>query len=85
MFRGGLNKGPEGEGAAEELADSKAPAASLVKAGGPSPQIKKGLQGLPPALLEKILQKEKAKQIKQMTQNSVEKKDEEMARDLQEV
>ena len=38
------------------------------------PKILKGLRGLPPALLQKILEKEKAKNVQDVTQNSEQRK-----------
>ena len=38
------------------------------------PKILKGLKGLPPALLQKILEKEKEKSVKDVTQNTEERK-----------
>ena len=38
------------------------------------PKILKGLKGLPPALLQKILAKEKEKSVKDVTQNTEERK-----------
>ena len=47
------------------------------------PKVRKGLEGLPPALLEKILAKEKAKQIKEMTRTSEDKRELETLEELQ--
>ena len=50
--------------------------------GGPPPAIRKELRGLPPHLIQKILANEKAKQIKEMTQSSDDRKDLEALEDL---
>ena len=49
---------------------------------GPPPAIRKELRGLPPHLIQKILANEKAKQIKEMTQSSDDRKDLEALEDL---
>ena len=49
---------------------------------GPPPGIRKELRGLPPHLIQKILANEKAKQIKEMTQSSDDRKDLEALEDL---
>ena len=46
------------------------------------PKILKGLRGLPPAILEKILAKEKAKNIQDVTQNTEKRKEIEMMQEL---
>ena len=45
----------------------------------------KGLEGLPPALVKKILEKEKAKQMKKMTETTEDKKGLQVLEDLQTV
>ena len=49
------------------------------------PKILKGLKNLPPALLKLMLEKEKAKQMRDMTQNMHERKEWEMMTELIEV
>jgi len=51
-------------------------------AAGPPPVIRKELRGLKPELIQKILANEKAKQIKEMTQSSEERKDLEQLEEL---
>ena len=46
------------------------------------PKLKKGLQGLPQHLIDKILAKEKEKRIRDMTQNKEERKDLELLKEL---
>ena len=45
-----------------------------VNAKSEEPKILKGLKGLPPALLQKILDKEKEKNVKDVTQNTEKRK-----------
>ncbi len=45
--------------------------------------VKKGLEGLPPAVLEKLLAKERAKEIRAMTESSGNKKEAETLEELQ--
>ena len=46
------------------------------------PKLLKGLIGLPPAILEKLLAKEKAKNIQDVTQNTEKRKEIEMMEEL---
>ena len=46
------------------------------------PKLLKGLRGLPPAILEKLLAKEKAKNIQDVTQNTEKRKEIEMMEEL---
>ena len=46
------------------------------------PKILKGLRGLPPALLQKILDKEKAKNVQDVTQNTEKRKEIETLQEL---
>ena len=48
----------------------------------PAPMMMKGLEGLPKALIAKIMAKEKAKQIKDMVENDSDRKEMEMLEDL---
>jgi len=57
----------------------------LVASAQPLPLVKEGLRGLPPALLEKVLAREKAKQIRAMTESSEDKKERNTLDELQKI
>lgn len=66
-------------------AAEKQKAKEEVKEEAEPPVNMKGLEGLPPALVKKILEKEKAKQLKKMTETPGDKKEVLMLEDLQTV
>lgn len=82
----GVNKRLE-----KAMADYKANEEKVKGEGGsvasaqPQPVVKEGLRGLPPALLEKVLAREKAKQIRAMTESSEDKKERNTLDELQKI
>ncbi len=74
-----LNDLKEYEAKTEEKKKADKPAAAAP----PKPPVKKGLEGLPPAILEKLMAKERAKQAKALTETRAEKREADVLEDLQ--
>lgn len=81
----GVNKRLEKAMADYKEKEEKVQSAAGKVAPLPKPVVKEGLRGLPPALLEKVLAREKAKQIRAMTESSEDKKERNILEELQKI
>ena len=79
-------RGTSLQGTKEPLNDSSTNLTKIKNPEGNSkpsdPKLLKGLKGLPPALIQKILEKEKAKNVLDITQNSEQRKRIELMQEL---